>query len=83
MTPATVHLIAQDLRFLRGMLTAREEWVEKLPSSQATIDYAQRIEFWRDFLAEVEQRLAASGGDTGDPQRWVKDRHAGSRARPR
>ena len=78
-TPATVHLIAQEIRFMRGTLTAKEKWVSSLPPSQATIDFARYIEFWRDFISEVEQPMIASG----DVKTWAADRHANARARPR
>lgn len=70
MNPDTVHLIAQDIRQLRGMFTAREKWVKAMGHSQATIEMSRYIEFWRDFISEVEERMVASG----DPKAWVKER---------
>lgn len=70
MSPHTVHLIAQDIRQLRGMLTAREKWVKAMPPGEATIELSRVVEFWRDFIAEVESRLLQSD----DPREWVKDR---------
>ena len=59
MTPDTVHLIAQEIRNQRAMLTAKEKWARSLEPCQARIDTFQYVNFWRRFYTQVEDAITA------------------------
>ena len=60
MTPATVHRIAQEIRYFRGLLAKEYEWVESQPLTDSQVELFRRIRFWRMVLKFGEERLANS-----------------------
>jgi hypothetical protein len=55
-TPETAHVIGQEIRHQRGLLTASERWVRA--TSGEPREGLDRISFWRDVMAYAERRLA-------------------------
>jgi hypothetical protein len=62
--PATVHLIAQDIRGMRGLLTAQSDWALRQPPSETRVELLRRVMFWRLILKEAEDRV--SRGEIGE-----------------
>jgi hypothetical protein len=64
MTPETVHLIAQEIRHQRALLTVQEAWWQQQPKTVARDEGFRRINFWRRVLKDAESRLTV--GDDGE-----------------
>jgi hypothetical protein len=60
MTPHMVHLIAQEIRAFRAMLTKEQDWLAGQPASEVRVERFRRIQFWRMVLKFGEDRLAKS-----------------------
>lgn len=58
MSPATVHLIAQEIRHRRALLTVEETWWQQQPKTSARDEGFRRINFWRRLLKDAEGRLS-------------------------
>jgi hypothetical protein len=57
-SPDTVHVIAQEIRHRRALLTVDEHWWQQQPKSPTRDEGFRRINFWRRVLKEAEQQLA-------------------------
>lgn len=57
MSPHTVHLIAQLIRYQRGMYTSIEKWANTLPPSQTTLELCVATTLMREVLASYEDRI--------------------------
>lgn len=64
MTSETRHLIAKDIRLLRGVLTAQADWARAHEASEMQRELYRRVAFWRIVLKDAELRLAF--GDVGE-----------------
>jgi len=60
MTPDTVHRLAQEIRYMRGVLAKDEEWARLQPDSETRTQLFQINEFWRAVLKFGEDRLSRS-----------------------
>jgi hypothetical protein len=58
LTPDTVHRIAQELRFLRGLLEAEKKWALVQTTGETQRQLLLRIYFWRGVLNTAEKRLS-------------------------
>lgn len=58
MTPDTVHLIAQEIRHFRALLTVEETWAQHQMRSDTISEVFRRINFWRSILKVAEDRLS-------------------------
>jgi hypothetical protein len=58
MSPHTVHLIAQEIRHFRALLTVQETWAQRQDRSDTISDMFRRINFWRGILKVAEDRLS-------------------------
>ncbi len=58
MTPHTVHLIAQEIRHFRALLTVLETWSQQQDRSDTVSETFRRINFWRGILKVAEDRLS-------------------------
>ena len=58
MSPHTVHLIAQEIRHIRAMLTVHETWAQQQERSETVSETFRRINFWRSILKVAEDRLS-------------------------
>ena len=58
MTPFTVHLIAQEIRHYRALLTVLETWAQQQDRCDAVSETFRRINFWRSVLKIAEDKLS-------------------------
>jgi hypothetical protein len=60
MRPATVHLLAQGLRFARGSLTEVEKWIAQTPPERIAAEAAEVLRLARHHLTKFEAVLSAA-----------------------
>jgi hypothetical protein len=58
MTPDTVHLLAQQIRHFRALLTVRETWAQAQPKNDTVSEEFRQINFWRRQLKRAEDDLS-------------------------
>lgn len=58
MTADTVHLLAQLIRFNRGVATAIETWARKQPESDAGRELTQLLAVYRGVLTTLEYQVS-------------------------
>lgn len=61
MTPETAHLLGQEIRHHRALLTVRESWLQRQPRSETQAEGFRQINFWRGILKHAEERLRTTG----------------------
>jgi hypothetical protein len=59
LTPDTVHLIAQEIRQQRAVLTVEETWLKRQRFNPTRDERYRRILFWRVVLKYAEEQLAS------------------------
>lgn len=59
MRPATVHLLAQGIRFLRGTLTEIEKWIVQTPPERLAVEAADALRLVRAHVTQLETSLSA------------------------
>jgi hypothetical protein len=59
MKPHTVHRICQDIRGVRGLLTAEEKWARTIRDEESRQEAFYHINFWRTMMAEADRRIAS------------------------
>lgn len=52
-----IRRIVQEIRHTREQLTADERYWQQQPPSDVRADSFRRIRFWREVLADAEQKL--------------------------
>lgn len=57
MSLATIRRMSYEIRHLRGLLTTEEQWLQREGPSETRAEGFRRIRFWREVLADAEQRL--------------------------
>lgn len=77
MSPSTQRHIAQDVRLVRGLLTAHWDWMRANVPADAQRECFRRIAFWRLVLRDAELRLAFAGEDDSEVNASV-DREFGA-----
>ena len=60
MRPATVHALAQLLRYTRGSVTTIEKWVEQTPPEHFAAECAEAIYVARGLLMQLDTTLATA-----------------------
>lgn len=64
MTPTTIRRAVYEIRHRRALLSAEETWWQQQPASETRAEGFRLIRFWREVLADAEQRLGRSTPDT-------------------
>lgn len=57
MTPVMIRRIVQEIRHMRELLTAEERWAQAQDPGDQRAETFRRIRFWREVLADAEQKL--------------------------
>lgn len=57
-TPDTVHLIAQLIRYQRGMMTAFDKWIGKQKPNPVNLELSAVTSLMRDVLDSYEAQLS-------------------------
>ena len=58
MTEETRRRIGQEIRLLRGILTADESWAQSYEKTEQRDEDFRYVNFWRKILKVAEQELA-------------------------